>query len=105
MKISDLIIYIMLITTHVKSLYACSFCSMLATRPLVSTGARSGLLKYNLLSKVLSPRTGIGILLRKKRKPPSPAIAITTRITATVIPVDPLEASSITWAKVVKQTC
>lgn len=69
--------------------YACSFCSMLATRPLVSTEARSGLLKYNLLSKVLSPKTGVGIRLRKRRKAPSPAKAITTSTTATVMPADP----------------
>lgn len=45
MKISDLIIYTVLVTTDAKSLYACSFCSMLATSPLVSTEARIGLLK------------------------------------------------------------
>lgn len=86
----------MLPVTTTTGVYACSFCSMLATRPLVSTGARSGLLKYNLLSKVLSPKTGVGIRLRRKRMAMSPAMAITTNTTATVMPADPLEASIMT---------
>lgn len=69
---------------------ACSFCSMLATRPLASTGTRIGLLKYSLLSKVLSPGLAAGTArFRKKRKAPSAATAITTSMTATVTPADP----------------
>ena len=75
---------------------------MLATRPLVSTGARSGLLKYNLLSKVLSPNTEAGVRLRKKRKPPSPAMAITTSITATVMPAELRAGSIMTLAGEIK---
>lgn len=97
-----LIIFIVLIT-RLMSFYACSFCSMLATRPLVSTGARIGLVKYSLLSKVLSPKTGVGIRLRKRRKAPSPTMAITTSTTATVMPADPWEASLTTWAEEAKQ--
>lgn len=85
------------------SFYACSFCSMLATKPLVSTRARIGLVKYNLLSKVLSPKTGLGIRLRKRRKAPSPTMAITTSTTATEMPADPWEASLTTWAEEAKQ--
>lgn len=107
MEISDRIIVMVLITTDLLSFYACSFCSMLATRPLVSTGARRGLVKYNLLSKVLSPKTGVGILgirLRKRKKAPSPTMAITTSTTATVMPADPVEASLTTWAAQAKHT-
>lgn len=64
----------------------------------MSTLLRKGLLKYNLLSKVLSPNEGIGMFLRKNRKPPSPAAAITSSITATVTPADPLEGSVMTSA-------
>lgn len=64
----------------------------------MSTVARIGLLKYNLLSKVHSPNTGLGIRLRKRRKAPSPTTAITTSIIATVMPADPCEAFSTTWA-------
>lgn len=102
-KIKMKIIFVVLITTHLTSVYACSFCSMLATRPLVSTAARSGLLKYNLLSKVLSPKTGVGICLRNRRKAPSPIMAITTSTTATVMPADPLDFGSMTWAAEAKR--
>lgn len=71
---------------------------MLATSPLVSTLHRKGLLKYNLLSKVLSPNEGMGIFLRKNRKAPSPAAAITSSITATVTPADPFEGLVMTLA-------
>lgn len=81
--------FIVLFTPDLVSFYACSFCSILATKPLVSTWDRSGLVKYNLLSKVFSPKTGVGICLRKRRKAPSPPMAITTRTTATVMPADP----------------
>lgn len=97
------IIVIVLITTDL--IYACSFCSMLATRPLVSTRARIGLLKYNLLSKVFSPKseTGLGIRFRK-RKAPSPTTAITTSTTAIVMPADPWEGSLSTRAVEAKHT-
>ena len=79
---------------HIDSSYACSFCSMLATRTLVSTGTWLVLFEYNLLSKVHSPSTGVGIRLRKRRKAPSPIMAITISTVATVMPVDPCEGSS-----------
>lgn len=94
------LIYAMMMTN--SDVYACSFCSMLATRPLVSTWVRRGLLKYSLLSNVLSPKTGVGIRLRKKRKAPSPAMPITTSIIVTLMPADPWDSSLTTWAAVKK---
>lgn len=78
---------------------------MFATSPLVSTAARFGLLKYNLLSKVDSPRVGagiLGILLRNRRKAPSPTMANTINTIATVMPADPCVVSWTTWAEEAK---
>lgn len=47
---------------------------------------------------MLSPNEGMGIFLRKNRKAPSPAAAITSSITATVTPADPLEGLVMTLA-------
>lgn len=65
----------------------------------MSTRARIGLLKYNLLSKLHSPKTGVGIRFRKRRKAPSPTVAITTSTIARVMPADPCEASLMMCAK------
>ena len=64
---------------------------MLATSPLVSTLDRMGLLKYKWLSKVSSPRDGLGILLRS-RKSPRQTAAMLTSTTATIAPALALEA-------------